>query len=416
MKARYILVGFVLVVTGWPAWADLSLDQAIRTALGYSAEIKAREANYRSDQAAEQAAGTLPDPRLYSGVSNIPVSSMGGVNALSTGQDPMSMRVVGISQDLPNPAKRHAEHAQVEATVDQDAVNVAKARVDLRVQTAQAWIQRYYTEQRFSILKEQQDDDRLLITLVDHQVAAGRRPATDAIDARLDGSEINNQLDQTQGDLRSRIAQLVRLVGDRGREPLLGKIPLWPVQRDNLYQQLSHHPDLMLAQATLKSAEAGVASAEADRHPDWGMDLAYQHRGPSYADMVSLTVSMSLPVFQGSRQGPRVMAQQERLTDARDTLLDMQREHAATLDSDISTWQGLNDQVQRLQQESLPWVQKKIGLMVANYQAGSVEIDNLLAARAQRRRLLLQSINLREQRDTLAARLHFQCDTMEVQP
>lgn len=416
IKTQSVMVGLGLIVFSGQVWADLSLDQAVRASLGYSAEIQAQEANYHSDQAAERAAGTLPDPRLYSGVSNLPVSSMGGVNALSTGQDPMSMQVIGITQDLPNSAKRHAEHDLVEAHVEQDAVSVAKARVDLRIQTAQAWIQRYYTEKRIGLLKEQQDDSRLLIALVNQQIAAGRRPASDAIDAQLDDADLNNQLDSMQGKLMGSQAQLVRLVGERGHEPLLGTIPAWPINRGDLFHQLAHHPDLMLAQTSLKSAEAGVATAEADRHPDWGMDLAYQHRGPAYADMISLTVSMSLPVFQGSRQGPRIMAQQERLANARDTLLDMQREHAAALESDISTWESLQGQVMRMQHDVLPWSQKKIELLLVNYQAGTADINSLLAARSQRRRLILERIDLSEQQAMLAARLHYQCDTMEVQP
>ncbi len=390
------------------ARADLSLEQAVQAALADSAHLRAQEEDHSAAQQALTASGTLPDPRLYGGLSNIPVSSMGGVNAYSSGQDAMSARVIGISQDLPNTAKRQAARDQAQADAELSSADITQARSDLAIAAAQAWIALHAEEQRRQLLLRQRQDGLLLVQLSARQVAVGQAAPVDALQARLDLADLDNALAQNLAAVAIRRARLVRLIGAAGQAPLCGTVPAWPLQDADLRQRLAQHPDLQVAAAKVRQAAADVAAASANQHPDWGVDLAYQHRGPAYADMMSLTVSMSLPVFQGQRQGPRLKAQESRLLAARDDLLDLQREHVAQLQADLSLWQALNTQVTRLRQEELPLAQQKIDLLLASYRNGQGDIATLLAARQARRRLLLQAIDLDEQRTQLSARLHYQ--------
>ncbi len=403
-----VFLVFCLLIFLVPCASGLGFTEAIRQSEVYSAQIQAAHASIIADQASIVAAGSLPDPKVYTGVSNIPVSNAPGSSAFSTGQESMSMGVVGISQELPNTAKRQAERRQAIALADQQQAQLQLTRLNLFSETAQAWVNRYYAEKRLTILQTQEKENSLLVALVDKAVATGRRTASDALDARLDSEEVQNQLEQASGEWKSSIERLCRWIGPMGREPLSGRIPAWSMQAQDLELHLEHHPDLLLANANIQWAKAHVQAAEADKKPDWGVDLAYEHRGPAYADMISLSVTLSLPVFQQSRQGPRLRAAEENLSSAQDQLLDMRREHLAALKADIEQFNALSSQIDRIMQKSEPLAQQKIELLLGEYQHGSATIEQLLLGRKQLRQLQLLCISLETQRDLLMARLRYQ--------
>ncbi len=247
-----------------------------------------------------------------------------------------------------------------------------------------------------------------MTNLIKQQLAAGQGSAVDVLQSQLELLELENALNQNQGQMASAVAQLRRFVGDDATMHLSGDVPAWPLSYQEVQQHLKHHPDLLLAHANVVEEEAKVAAAVAEQHPDWGLGLSYQHSGPSFADMVSLTVSMSLPIFPSHRQGPKLSAERSRLRAAQDELIDIQRQHAAQLQSDWTSLQALTAQIDRLHDQELPLAQQKIDLLVGNYRAGKSEINTLLVARSERRQLLLRLIDQQAQRDRLAARLHYQ--------
>src|SRR3546814_10748277 len=88
--------------------------------------LKARQTQVRAARSAADAADALPDPTLDLSLQNVPVS---GTDALSLGADFMTMETIGISQDFPNPAKRHARLGRAEADI---AAGAAKVAVEAR--------------------------------------------------------------------------------------------------------------------------------------------------------------------------------------------------------------------------------------------------------------------------------------------
>src|SRR3546814_13656883 len=84
--------------------------------------LKARQTQVRAARSAADAAGALPNPTLDLSLQNVPVS---GPDALSLGADFMTMETIGISQDFPNPAKRHARPGRAEARSEERRVGKA---------------------------------------------------------------------------------------------------------------------------------------------------------------------------------------------------------------------------------------------------------------------------------------------------
>ena len=80
------------------AWAQpLSFDQALSLAVQRSEAGRAGRAPTFSAKESARAAGHLPDPTLRAGVDNLPMT---GADRLSTTRDSMTMKRVGISQEI----------------------------------------------------------------------------------------------------------------------------------------------------------------------------------------------------------------------------------------------------------------------------------------------------------------------------
>ena len=89
----------------WPALAaaatpvtDVSLGQAIQLAVQRAPSLQARDARIGSAEQEAARAGALPDPMLTVGINNMPVT---GADAFDTQADLMTMKMIGLRQEIP---------------------------------------------------------------------------------------------------------------------------------------------------------------------------------------------------------------------------------------------------------------------------------------------------------------------------
>ena len=80
-------------------------------------------------------------------------------------------------------------------------------------------------------------------------------------------------------------------------ETLPDQAPSIHLDTSKLYHHLHQHPELKAFQAEKQTAEAKLKQAQALQKPDWGIELAYQHRAPEFGDMIGVQLTTELPVF-----------------------------------------------------------------------------------------------------------------------
>jgi cobalt-zinc-cadmium efflux system outer membrane protein len=137
---RYILLVSLVGAAGPVGAESLSFDAALRIATQSSPDIAAQGASVDAARAAAVAAGRLPDPKLAVGIENLPVT---GAEKWSLTRDFMTMRKVGVMQDLPNRARRQAQEAGAEAGVAKAEAERRLSIITVRRDTALACLYRY---------------------------------------------------------------------------------------------------------------------------------------------------------------------------------------------------------------------------------------------------------------------------------
>lgn len=106
-------------------------------------ENLARQAQVESAQQAVLPSDALPDPKLILGVDNLPIE---GPDRYSLNRDFMTMRRIGLMQEVPNSDKRQARRQLAEATVTRAEAEQRAMVLETKRQTALSWLDVYYAE------------------------------------------------------------------------------------------------------------------------------------------------------------------------------------------------------------------------------------------------------------------------------
>lgn len=356
----------------------LTYDEAQRLAEARASQLQARQNTVAAAQSARVSAGELPDPKLIVGIDNLPVS---GPDAWNATRDFMTMQKIGLMQEVPNADKREAERRLAQANIARADAELLIERLAVKRETALAWLRVYFLQKRRALLDELDAENQLLAASVNARLAAGQGKAGDALLPRQEAAALADRRDDLERDLSKAHAALVRWVGRAADEPVSGELPELALPEAHLRHELDRHPDLAVFSSLEDAARAEVAMSQAAKKPDWGIELAYQRRGPAFGDMASLQFSVDLPLFSKTRQDPQIAAKNqelERVAAERETMF---RQHTEELEGMLAERSALARQIARLDGEWLPLSRQKIELTTAGYRSGQEPLTSVLDAR-----------------------------------
>lgn len=367
----------VLALTTNSALAGpLRFEEALARAEAQAPSLRAKALEAGARRSALPAAGQLPDPKLGIGIDNFPVS---GPPVGSFADDSMTMARVGISQEVPNAAKRHARTTRARTDlIAAEATLLSEAR-RVKVATALAWIDLAYAERLLDAL------DRVLSRLAPLPSAAkagvssgAARPAQ-TLQVRQSLAALEDRRSELVAEVGRQRALLSRWTGETAPETA-GDIPALTIDGAALRASIAAHPDLGAAHARVSQANADVAIARADKRPDWGFDVAYQRRADRYGDMVSAGVTISLPLFAGRRQDPMIAASAATAAAALANQEDMRRAILADLEAGLADHDMHHEQWVRARDTLLPLARNRAELETASYASGRAGLLDVIEA------------------------------------
>jgi len=387
----------------------LTLDTALKLAEQYAPTLRANSAQIEGAENMVSASGILPNPKLFVGLDNYPVS---GDAAWSVTQEGMTMQKIGIMQDFPNRAKRLAEIELAKAELGSANAQTEILRIELRQKVASVWLKRFYLERKLALYDDLLSENGLLFQITQTQVTSGRTMVTNAISPKLDKTVLLDQKDDLLRDLNKAKLELHRLISaDSSRtteiESLPSQEPVINFDTSRLYHHLHQLPELKAFQAERQTAEAKLKQAQALQKSDWSIEFAYQHRAPEFGDMIGVQLTTELPVFSKKRSSSLVqaiLAEQNRITADQEIKY---REHLTMLDEGLSDLKALDQQIQRTVQSTLPLTKQKVNLQLASYQAGKANLSDVIETRQALLNQRFRLIDLQQQQAIIKAQLYF---------
>lgn len=367
--------------------SPMSLEAALQLAAQRSETTRAARAGALSATEAAHSASQLPDPTLRIGVDNLPAT---GPDRFRTTRDSMTMKRIGISQEWLSAEKRAARQAAADASVERETVLVQAAAAGTRRQAALAYVDAFYAGESLKLAR-----------LMEHHA----HEELEAARARLSSATASSQevlaLAGAKGVSEDETAEVLQQQGSAAATfqrwigvPPEELLPPGTIAQPSEESYVASHPTVAAMQREAEVARRAAAVTASERKPNWTWEVSYGQR-TGYSDMVSVGVSIPLPVAPGERQDRDTAAKLALAEKAEADLAEASRAATAEYRSLRSDAQRLEQRIDRYRSGVVAPAGQRTAAATASYRSGQGSLVALFEARhaeveAQRKLLALQ--------------------------
>jgi outer membrane protein TolC len=417
LKQGYGLAVFAVLLAGVaaPATAEssLTLEAAQHLALTGSRKLAAGEASIAAAREMAVAAGQLPDPVLKVGIDNLPVS---GPDRYSVSSDFMTMRRVGVMQELPGAAKRRLRAGRFERAADKAAAENMLAAATIERDTALAWFELYFAGATARVLSEQAGAAEAEMQAAEAGFKGGRGGLADVLAARGALAMLSDRASEAAQRVRSARIGLARWVGQVGELaglPDLDHVRIESARTGNGGGQLGHHPQIAVLEREEDMARAEVRLAQGNTKSDWSVEVGFQQRGAAYSNMLSVGLSIPLQWDRANRQDRELAARLAQADAAKAQRDDALLAHVAETSAMLGDWHSGRERLARYRGDLLRLAAGRTEAALAAYRGGKSSLPEVLAARRGEIDVRLQAIGLEADTAKLWAQLNFMAAASE---
>ena len=292
------------------------LDALVALAVTNNPEVKASAERWQATVERARQAGVLEDPMMMLRVQNAFIR-----DPLNFKRDPMTAKVIGVSQKLPFFGKRELMREEAGFEAEAERWVVEERRVELRRMVKETWYQIYQIDRSLEALTANITQLDELIRLAESRYGVGKTGQQEVFQAQVERSkneETRLLLEQKRRSLAVSLNSLAYRPTETNIPPLAkSKLPLvalTAVDLENL--ALAHRPALKSLQAKIDKATASTQLAEKERYPDVTVSLEYMQRDPAMGsagdDMYGAQLSFNLPIQTDRRQARIAETEAER--------------------------------------------------------------------------------------------------------
>lgn len=373
---RKFIGGALLLLPATLHAEPLTFDAALQRAQSEAPSLKGREAGVTAAQSAAIAADRLPDPTLDVGIRDFPVT---GPDAGRFNRDDFTMTTIGVSQQFINPAKRHARAARAGADIGIAEAGVEVVARNIRLETALAWVDLYYAERQLDQLKLLDEGLSDLQSTVTARLTSGSARPSQSLEPDQLRAQVNDRRIALVAEIAKARARLSRYTGDPDPS-VAGAPPKFTINRAALLAGVGDLPSLRALDDQTAAMDAETRLARADKTPDWKVSASYGRREPNFGDLVSVGVSIDLPLFGRKRQDPKIAARASEAERARFDRLAGEREAIAALEGDLAEHAMHHARMENARDNLVPLARKRAKLDFDSYGAGTVDLGTALLA------------------------------------
>lgn len=357
---------------------DPELDALVAEALARSPEVA--EAQSRGEAARQRIAPAraLPDPSLSLQYQN-------DGTALSLGEEDMTFLGAMYSQPFPWPGKLRLAGEEAEKRAEQvEAENIGRARRGIEARVRTAYWDLLLERSRLALLDDRRASWRQIEGVARERYAAGLGVQQDTLRAQVELLRLDEARAERQAGAAARVVELNRLLGRPADSPLTtaallelrARLPdlaalLPAIRRES--------PELAGAGRSIEAAGLRVDLARKEFYPDFTVSGGPMYRG-GLDPMWQVGLGITLPLFTGSRQRPRLAAA---TAEKRSEEL---RSDSIARDLDVATLERFENlkaalEVARLYRDGvLPLDRLSVEAAVASYRTGKVPFVTVLEA------------------------------------
>ncbi|MCS7488359.1 hypothetical protein UA24_18185 [Marinomonas sp. BSi20414] len=402
----------------------LSLQQAVEKAVSQDDWLISSQQKENAIRALSQGMTALPDPKINVGLLNMPTESF------DFNQEAMTQFNVSVSQMFPAGDTLRLTGEKYAVQGDQMPLMRDNRRAMLAMEVSNLWLTAYSYEESIKLVKQNRILFEQLHEVVEssYSSAYGRAKQQDLVRSELELIKLDHrltQLSQAKENALKKLSQyILPTMADQNTadqditlkttgEPIM--VTPSNILSSNslaLAARLSLHPLVRIVDVQSNTAQIDKSIAEQKYKPEWGVTLGYGYRGDDLsgkdrADLASIAVSVSVPIFSSSRQDAQVKAaslQVESFLSEKQLVLNELMAKYRVLTSDITL---LDQRIRIYQTKLLPSYRESAQAMLNAYTSNDGVFSDVVQARIATLNAHIELLNIRIERFKRLAELNY---------
>lgn len=318
----------------------------------------------------------LPDPTMSGQIANVPVDSF------SFGQDGMTQALrLGLRQEFPAGRTLQLRSDQRKRQADVERARRALALRDIERDVRQTWMALVEHERAGQIIDTSRQTVAEQLDSLASRFASGSINAQDVLRAELELSLLEDQQIEHRRQAEVARAGLARYLGQLAFRDVPEALPSLaaPASPEQLEPRLIDHPAVVVEQRQVDAAALAISIAEQAYKPKFALEGGFGWRSDR-ADLASIGITMSLPLFADKRQDQRraqAIGQRGAETLDRDLMLrDLQQQ----LQQEHARWQRLDERVRLYRDAVAQRARQTAEATVTTYANGQTDFAELIRA------------------------------------
>ena len=377
-----------------------SLEVLVAEAAEGHPEVQSALRRVEAARARVPQAGALPDPTLSGGLMYLPVP------AFDLSADGMTMFNVEFAQRLPPRGLRAAREAAYLSETEAARAKVDVARWSVATRLQEAYFELLLVEEAVAIHHQTHAVLETFAYSAEAAFRQGLAPQADVLRAHTELAAIDEHLSELRERRSAALAQVNTLLGRDTRAPLTPGIPRrlvellesepdpgflaasvvgvelgegYPTLAELEERALRNRPELALAAHRARAAGHRGEAARRDRRPEISLMGGYSVRS-ARSDMISLGLSVELPVYRSRKQDQAVVeAVEERRAEemetevsARNVRREVARAHAELVRA--------REKILLLEEAVIPQARATVESRAALFRSGEGDFTSLMQA------------------------------------
>lgn len=362
-----------------------SLKALIDKAIEVSPKIKMLKMKKLAASNRIEQNSNLPDPMLTLGFANLPV------NSFSFTQEPMTGKIIGLSQAFPFPGKLNEQADVNRKDVDIVEQEILDAKNEIRKNVIKSYNELVYFRKAIEIANANKDLLNNIAEVVRTKYSVSTASQQNLLKVEL---EITNLAEKIE-DLHSKESSQLAVINALLLRPSNSSIDTKNIQ-DIKYQQLNvealidsaikYRPFLegikeAKQKETLKNSLAGY-----EYYPNFNLALQYSFRdkiektNTPLDDFFSVMIGINLPLNYGGKVSSKIEE-----TEAMQSLYDEQYQLSlqvlrSSFGSSIAKLNSLQQRIKLISEGSLIQANENLKSTLTSYQVGQVDFLNVIDA------------------------------------
>lgn len=388
MKSRsfFFMLLFIIISNKYTAQENYdTLNVLIKKAIEVSPKLKMLDAKKKAADTRVSANSNLPDPTLTLGLMNLPA------NSFSFNEEPMTGKLIGLSQAIPFPGKLKANEnvLKKDSEITQEEFNDEKNEIINNVK--QTYYDLSYVREALNIAEKSKNNLESIAAVVKTKYTVSEASQQNLIQADVALTKLKDEVAELKGSEKSLISTLNSYLL---RDPettistnsiaALDSVDLKIEELINLAKQ--KRPFLKGISIEINKSELMKNLAEYEFYPNFNFTIQYSQRDKitetnmQLNDFISFIVGFNIPINYGGKKSAKIQE-----TELMKKMYNEQYDASLQIliknfGDSISKLKELKEREKLNSEGLLPQALQSLKSAMANYQVGKTDFINVLDA------------------------------------